>query len=84
MTHKLIAMSTVNTCGHPDRKHDAKGMCASCYQAAWAKAHPESNSGNGWLKRHPEEARLHSRRLNLKRRGTTPEEYDQLWIEQNG
>jgi hypothetical protein len=59
-------------------------MCASCYQAHWAKTHPEANTGNGWLRRHPEAARAHSRKLNLKKRGTTPEEYDRLWAEQDG
>lgn len=72
------------TCGHPDRKHYGNGLCASCYQVQWMRAHPEANSGNRWLKNHPEQARLHSRRLNLKKRGTTPEEYDRLWTEQDG
>lgn len=26
---------------HPDRRHQAKGLCASCYQAAWQLANPE-------------------------------------------
>ena len=72
------------TCGHPDRKHRAHGLCDSCYMSQWLKTHPDANSGNGWLKNHPEQARLHSRRLNLKKRGTTPEEYDRLWTEQDG
>lgn len=72
------------TCGHPDRKHRAHGLCNSCYMSQWLKTHPDANSGNGWLKQHPVQARLHSRRLNLKRRGTTPEEYDRLWTEQAG
>lgn len=71
-------------CGHPDRKHRGLGLCNSCYTAQWAKAHPDANSGNNWLKRHPEEARLHSRKLNLKKRGITVEEYDRLWVAQDG
>mgnify|MGYP001607353965 CR=1 FL=1 len=26
-------MSRINECGHPERKHNAKGMCQKCYQA---------------------------------------------------
>lgn len=28
------------TC-HPDRKHQARGLCASCYQTQWRKENPE-------------------------------------------
>lgn len=27
----------MNTCGHPDRRHEARGMCKSCYDS-WYKA----------------------------------------------
>lgn len=50
----------------------------------WNKAHPDSNSGQGWLKTHPVEAALHRRRATLKRSGTTPEEVDKTWELQNG
>lgn len=74
----------VITCGHPDRKHGGNGLCHSCYVSAWLKAHPDANSGNGWSRRNPERAKVNTRRANLKKRGSTPEEYDRLWTEQRG
>jgi Recombination endonuclease VII len=76
--------TVITECAHSDRKHYAKGKCRSCYVTQWMKEHPEADSGNTWLKNHPEAARLHSRRQNLAKRGTTPEEYDRLWAEQDG
>jgi hypothetical protein len=72
------------TCGHPWRRHGARGLCTSCYQVIWMRGHPEANTGNKWLKDHPEEARAHRRKQQLKRRGLTPEQYDRLWTEQQG
>lgn len=80
----MVPEPPVITCAHPDRKHYAKGKCRSCYVGQWVRDHPEADSGNNWLKNHPEQARLHSRKLALKRRGITPEDYDRLWTEQDG
>lgn len=77
-------VARIPTCGHPDRKHGGKGLCHSCYMGQWLKAHPDANSGNGWARLHPEEHRVLKRRQQLKRKGITQEDYDRLWIEQNG
>lgn len=69
---------------HPDRKHTGRGLCASCYQMAWQREHPEK-SGSAWLKRHPEEARFHQRKNGLKsRHGITWEFYENLFKSQSG
>ena len=75
---------SIITCGHPDRRYGAKGLCHPCYVNQWIKAHPDANSGNGWSRRNPEGARRNQRRAVLKKRGTTPEEYDRLWKAQEG
>lgn len=31
---------------HPDRKHQAHGMCASCNAAAWSAANPEKKKAH--------------------------------------
>jgi len=75
----------VNECGHPDRKHRAMGMCGPCYQAAWNKAHPEANSGNNWIKDHPEKRKIYIRRAHLKRsHGITEEDFEALLEKQQG
>src|SRR5712664_1567940 len=73
------------TCGHPDRRYGANGLCHSCYVYDWTKAHPDANTGNNWLKNNPERARYLRRRATLKRRfGITPEDYEQFWKIQEG
>lgn len=52
--------------------------------SAWLKSHPDANSGNGWLKNHPERARYHVRKATLKKHGITPEQYEEMWNEQEG
>ncbi len=75
----------VTECRHTDRPHGGLGMCRSCYVAEWARKHPESaNTGNNWLKNHPEQARLHSRKLVLRKYGLTIEDYAKRWTEQGG
>jgi hypothetical protein len=76
--------SGVLICGHEGRRYGGNGLCHSCYVAAWIKAHPDANSGNNWLRNNPERARYLQRRANLKKRGTTPEEYDAMWARQEG
>jgi hypothetical protein len=73
-----------NICKHPERKHGAKGLCASCYTMAWAREHPGANAGNAWLKAHPERAAELSRRAALRKHGMTPASYDALWNKQGG
>lgn len=73
------------TCGHTERKHQAKGLCASCYSTKWMRENPDKNSGNRWLKNHPEQARFHLRKHRLKKLyGLTPEQYEALWNRQGG
>lgn len=69
---------------HPKRKHYGKGDCRACYTVKWNKAHPDSNSGAGWLKRHPKEDKNHRRRSSLKRHGLTLEDYNAMWKSQGG
>lgn len=69
---------------HPDRKHRAHGLCTSCANVRWAKAHPLANTGTVWNKRNPERARFVQRRASLKRLGVTPEQYESLWKAQGG
>jgi hypothetical protein len=76
-------MTTVNICGHPERKHQAKGRCASCY-TRW---HEQQNgqSGNAWLKAHPERARWHHWKANLRKNyGLSVKQFETMWFEQNG
>jgi len=41
----------MNTCGHPDRKHNAHGKCAACY-ARWRYAtDPEYRATQAEMKR---------------------------------
>jgi hypothetical protein len=72
------------TCGHPDRRHRAHGLCDACYLVQWVKDHPDANTGNTWARNNPEQHRLLKRKNTLKKRGFTPEEYDRLWTEQGG
>ncbi len=75
----------VNECGHPDRKHRANGMCASCYQVAWMKANPEGNTGNNWSRNNPERRKVLTRRASLKQRhGITVEDFESMWAAQQG
>jgi hypothetical protein len=69
---------------HPDRKHEAKGLCHSCYLKKWIKDHPDANTGNVWRVRNPERSRVILRKNRLKRTGCTPELYESLWIAQKG
>lgn len=74
----------IPACGHPDRKHQAKGLCHSCYLVQWMKAHPDANTGKEWLRRNPDRAQYHKRKQTLGQHGITPEDYDRLWTEQEG
>ena len=60
-------------------------MCRSCYVAWWTRAHPDANTGNKWRELNPEAAAELKRRTHLRvRLGTTPEEYERRWQEQDG
>jgi hypothetical protein len=73
------------TCGHPGRTKGAvKGLCHSCYQTQWMKAHPDSNSGNGWAKRNPERVMEKARALSFRKYGITRQQFEQSWEKQNG
>ena len=72
------------TCGHPDRKHGAKGLCKSCYMVEWMRLHPDANSGNAWSRANPDRARYLRRRGQLKKHGITPEQYAELHAQQGG
>jgi hypothetical protein len=75
----------VITCGHPERTKGAvKGLCHSCYQTQWMKAHPDSNSGNGWSKRNPKRALEKARAVSFKKCGITKQQFEQLWEKQSG
>ena len=71
---------------HPDRKHESKGLCKSCYQAQWAKAHPSANTGNNWSKNHPEQFYRAKRMAGWKKRSIkiTWGQYESLWHQQGG
>lgn len=70
---------------HPERKHSSKGLCASCYASAWMKMNPKADSGNEWLRNHPEEAARHRRNNHLlHKHGTSLARYEELWTEQGG
>lgn len=67
---------------HPNRPHESKGKCRSCYISAYNKA---TGKGNDWLKRHPEAARFHRWKNGLQvRHGITAEQWDQMFDEQGG
>lgn len=70
---------------HPDRKHAAKGLCASCYQMDWQKAHPEADSGNTWLKNRPKLHKEMNRKYHLwHKHRTRVEQYVSAWHRQEG
>lgn len=70
---------------HPERRHRAKGLCASCYVKKWAKEHPDANTGNNWSRTHPEQHRVAKIRAALKQRhGITYEQFVDMWNRQGG
>lgn len=70
---------------HPDRKHRASGLCASCYAMAWQKAHPEADTGNNWLKARPAIQKTLNRKYHLMHKhGTRIEQYVEAWHRQEG
>jgi hypothetical protein len=51
----------------------------------WMRENPEKNSGNTWLKNHPEQAKILTRRGTLKQRhGITEKEFEEMWRAQEG
>lgn len=64
-------VTRADECGHPTRRHYARGMCSSCYQ--------------GWLnKNNPDRARA-TKKAHLKwRSGISLEEYELRYREQGG
>jgi hypothetical protein len=84
--------TSIVTCGHPDRKHAAKGLCKSCYIQQLRKRTPELHqqhlksrrvyrtklyrTKDGWLK---------ARAKHIKETfGLTLEEYQQMQDAQGG
>lgn len=60
---------------HPDRRHDARGLCGSCYQKEFTNKRPVR----------VKKRFLSSRRHNLKRCfGITPEQWDMMYDRQAG
>lgn len=57
---------TTPTCGHPGRKHCAKGMCGACYQKRWAAIHPDQRAKHRSVSRPREKERF--RNLSLEER----------------
>jgi len=53
----------LNTCGHPEREHIAKGMCRACYDNAYRAANPERKraQGRSWREANLEHARAQAR-----------------------
>lgn len=53
-------MARTPTC-HPERQHQAKGLCSPCYLAAWHRAHPgrSKNYSAAFQERRPEAGRLY-------------------------
>jgi hypothetical protein len=59
---------------HPDRKHFGNGLCASCYQMAWRKAHAEPK-----LPRQPRMADCHPDRKH-RAKGMCESCYQMAWM----
>lgn len=82
------------TC-HPERPHEGKGLCKSCYEIARLKAKPLSKNQQAarnatpaakirkarWMKNNPMHSRLNHR---LKRYGISQDDYDLLMERQHG
>lgn len=75
----------IDACPHTDRKHQAMGMCASCYTKDWERRNPNNNSGNNWLKNNPEKAKQHLAKSHIQRTyGLTHDQHQALWNSQDG
>lgn len=70
----------VPTC-HPDRKHEAKGLCASCYAVTLARKHPSKVSARMrvWRANNKEKVLAHQ----VARYGLTLQEYRDLYNAQH-
>lgn len=74
---------SVITCPHPDRKHFGKGMCKPCYMTKWIKDNPQSSAAQ-WITNNPERYQYLCRRSKLKKYGITPEQFEEMWKQQDG
>jgi hypothetical protein len=72
---------------HPDRKHEAQGMCEPCYKAFLKRSDPERFKAYGRTERAKRRPRTREaiRRSALRLKfGITPEQYDAMAIAQGG
>ncbi len=78
-------MILATACQHIDRKHAAKGLCASCYTKEWERRTPNHNWGNNWLKNNPEKAKFHLAKNHIKKTyGLEHGQHQALWDAQGG
>jgi hypothetical protein len=79
------ATTITPTCGHPERKHYAKGLCHICWQKEWYKEHPEKQIGSSaWARRNPERMKVLMRKGSLKKYGLTIAGFEAMWEAQQG
>ena len=91
--------AAIPICGHPARKHNARGMCGSCYARFWAKENPEAMCGGNWAKANraasyesqrswakanPALKKKYQRSTNLRRYGLNTAGYEAIWESQSG
>jgi Recombination endonuclease VII len=69
---------------HPDRKAQARGLCAPCYHTEWeSKNKPKRAAAQRrWIQSQKGQDWLHRRRCE--KHGITPEEYKQVFERQHG
>ena len=72
---------------HPDRPHEAHGLCETCYKQRLTAKDPEKKRAysTAWRRKNPEKASAAIRNWNLKRKfGITVDEYDRMREAQAG
>jgi hypothetical protein len=80
-------MAKIPRC-HPTRKHEAKGMCKSCYTRKKYKNYKTQlhilERNRAWRRNNPEQAKRAIKSSNLKQYGITVDDYYDLLKAQDG
>lgn len=82
--HKVGRTRRIPIC-HPDRKHQAFGLCAPCYKQTPAQAELNRTRSVAYYHKHPEQIIEKNRKGALaKRYGLSQADYDRMYAAQGG